>query len=129
MPEIETKPPQTETRTHCPLCDAALDPLNLDECPKCDWVTGYRQRSYGGGVRDRFAVVLSIIPGLGHIYKGHRLLGALLMLGSVFAAFGAVVAGTASAGWGTLLLPLYWAGVMLHVYLLDDLVAQGLPKQ
>ncbi len=129
MPEIETKPPQTETRTHCPLCDTALDPSNPDECPKCDWVTGYRQRTFGGGVRDRFAVVLSLIPGLGHIYKGHRLLGALLMLGSVFAAFGAVVAGTASAGWGTLLLPLYWAGVMLHVYLLDDLVARGLPKQ
>ena len=129
MPAIETKPLQTETRSHCPLCAAALDPLNRDECPKCDWVVGYRQRSYGGSARDRFAVVLSVIPGLGHIYKGHRLLGALLMLGSVFAAFAAVLAGTASAGWGTLLLPIYWAGVMLHVFLLDDLVAKGLPKQ
>ena len=86
---------------------------------------GYRQREvFGGGTfRDRAAVMLSIVPGLGHIYKGHRLLGALLMLGSVFAACAALLAGFASAGWGTLLLPLYWAGVMLHVYWLEDKAA------
>jgi hypothetical protein len=124
MPEIETNPRPTETRTHCPLCDVPLDPNNPDECPKCDWVRGYRQREAGGGTfRDRAAVMLSIVPGLGHIYKGHRLLGALLMLGSVFAACAALLAGFASAGWGALLLPLYWAGVMLHVYWLEDLAA------
>ncbi len=72
-------------------------------------------------MRDRFSVVLSVVPGLGHIYKGHRLLGAILMLGSVFAFFAAFLAGTASAGWGMLLMPLYWIGVMMHAYWLEDL--------
>ena len=127
MPTTNANPPLIETRT-CPLCGAALSPDNLNECPKCDWVRADEVHPLAG-FRDRVSVFLSVAPGLGHIYKGHRLLGALLMLGSVFAAFAAVLAGTASAGWGTLLLPIYWAGVMLHVYLLDDLVAQGLPKQ
>jgi hypothetical protein len=65
-------------------------------------------------------VWLSVLPGLGHICKGHRLLGALLMLGSGFAVFAALLAGFASAGWGLLLLPLYCGGVMLHVYWADD---------
>jgi hypothetical protein len=123
MPQIETKPPQTEPRTHCPLCDAPLDPQTPDECPKCDWVTGYRRRTYGGTARDRASVLLSVIPGLGHMYKGHRLLGMLLMMGSCFAGAAALLAGTASAGWGVLLLPLYWIGVMLHVYFLEDIIA------
>ena len=53
MAAIETNPPQTETRTHCPLCDTALDPQNPNECPKCDWVPGYRRRTYGGTQRDK----------------------------------------------------------------------------
>jgi hypothetical protein len=48
------------------------------------------------------------------------MLGALLMVGSAFALLACMVAATASAGWGLLLLPLYWAGVMMHVYWLDD---------
>jgi hypothetical protein len=112
--------PQTETRSACPLCDAPLDPKNPNECPKCDWVLGYRSRQTNGTFRDRVALFLSVVPGLGHIYKGHHLLGAILMLGSAFAIFGCIVAATASAGWGLLLLPLYWAGVMLHVYWLED---------
>lgn len=124
MPLPDANSPVTATRTHCPLCDAPLDPVHPDECPKCDWVVGYRSRSTGGTKRDQIALVLSVIPGLGHIYKGHRLLGAVLMLGTFFAVFGAVVAATATALWGLLLLPLYWAGVMLHVYWLEDLVLQ-----
>ena len=117
MPTTNANPPLTETRT-CPLCGAALSPDNLNECPKCDWVrdTGGSQ----GTGRDLTAVCFSVIPGFGHIYKGHRLLGAILMLGSVFAVFAAMLAGFASAGWGLLLLPLYWGAVMLHVYWTDD---------
>ncbi len=104
----------------CPLCNVPLDLTNPNACTKCDWVFDTEQRSPNAGFRDRVAVCLSVIPGLGHMYKGHRLLGALLMLGSGFALFACVVAATASAGWGLLLLPLYWAGVMMHVYWLDD---------
>ena len=117
MPTTNANPPLTETRT-CPLCGTALSPDNLSECPKCDWVreSGAPQ----GTGRDLTAVCFSVIPGFGHIYKGHRLLGAILMLGSVFAGFAAMLAGFASAGWGLLLLPLYWGAVMLHVYWTDD---------
>ena len=117
MPTTNANPPLTDTRT-CPLCGTALSPDNLNECPKCDWVRDAGSRQGTG--RDVTAVCFSVIPGFGHIYKGHRLLGAILMLGSVFAVFAAMLAGFASAGWGLLLLPLYWGAVMLHVYWTDD---------
>ena len=120
MPTIETKPSVTQLAA-CPLCDTPLEASNPTECPKCDWHVGYEHDPESlGTVRDVAAVVMSVIPGLGHIYKGHRLSGALYMLGAVFAIFAAAVASTATAGFGLLLLPLYWAGVMLQVYWLED---------
>ena len=119
MPTTNANPPLTDTRA-CPLCGTALSPDNLNECPKCDWVRGYRSHETAGTFRDRVAVCLSCVPGLGHFYKGHRLLGAILLLGSGFAIFACIVAATASAGWGLLLLPLYWVGVMMHAYWLED---------
>jgi hypothetical protein len=125
MPTIEAKPSVTQLST-CPLCDTPLDASNPTECPKCDWHVGYDRKSEEtlGNVRDVAAVVMSVIPGLGHIYKGYRMTGALYMLGAVFALFAAVVASTATAGFGLLLLPLYWAGVMLQVYWLEDRVVK-----
>jgi hypothetical protein len=127
MPTIEAKPVTTQVSA-CPLCDTPLDPANPTECPRCDWHVGYKSEPEEGvgNVRDIAAVVMSVIPGLGHIYKGYRLTGALYMLGALFAIFAAGVASTATAGFGLLLLPLYWAGVMLQVYWLDDrAVAKG----
>ncbi|MEA3211850.1 MAG: hypothetical protein QOE70_4907 [Chthoniobacter sp.] len=111
----------TQTRT-CPLCDTPLDENKPAECPKCDWHVGYREENLGSG-RDVAAVLMSVIPGLGHIYKGHRMTGALYMLGAVFALVACSVAATFTAGFGLLLLPLYWAGVMLQVFWLEDRVA------
>jgi hypothetical protein len=128
MPSTEANPPLTAT-AQCPLCGAPLDPNNLTECPKCDWVAKPSQPQAGADFRDKVAVCLSVIPGLGHIYKGQRLLGALFIIGSVFAGFASLLAGFASAGWGTLLLPLYWFGVMLHAFFADDLVAQQHAKK
>ena len=118
MPTIESV--VTSTRT-CPLCDAPLDQNNPTECTRCDWHVGYEPKpeESRGNVRDT-AVVMSVVPGLGHIYKGYRLTGALYMLGAFFAVCAAVVASTATAGFGLLLLPLYWAGVMMQVYWLED---------
>ena len=123
MPPTEAKPSVTQAST-CPLCDTPLDPSNPTECPKCDWHVGYRNERAQpvGNVRDVVAVVLSVVPGLGHIYKGHRTTGILYLIGSVFAFAFCFLAGAASAGWGLLLMPLYWAGVMLQVYFLEDLV-------
>jgi hypothetical protein len=78
MPSIDADSKVTETRT-CPLCDTPLDPQNPNECPKCDWTLGYRRRQATpiGNKRDAASVLLSAVPGLGHIYKGHTLTGLL----------------------------------------------------
>lgn len=120
MPTIEANPPVTAA-AHCPLCDAPLDPNHPEACTKCDWVApGHAENSPGGSIRDKIAVCLSIVPGLGHIYKGYKMTGVLYMIGSVFAFAFCFLAGAASAGWGLLLMPLYWAGVMMQVYWLED---------
>jgi len=125
MPTIEANPSRTQPH-NCPLCDAPLPLDSLDACTKCDWVTSRtKPPQAGAGFRDRVSVALSVIPGLGHIYKGHRLTGALYMLGACFAIFAAIVASTATAGFGILLLPLYWLGVMLQVFFLEDLAVAG----
>jgi hypothetical protein len=127
MPTTEATPPITaptragQAPAQCPLCHAALNPEHPDACPKCDWVGPTHPGHHRSGtLRDRIAVVLSIVPGLGHFYKGHKLSGALYFIGSIFAFAFCFLAGAASAGWGLLLLPLYWFGVMLQVYWLED---------
>jgi hypothetical protein len=115
------------TAAHCPLCDAPLNPEHPDACPKCDWVAQSRDpHHHVGTVRDRIAVCLTVVPGLGHYYKGHRLTGVLYFIGSIFAFAFCFLAGAASAGWGLLLLPLYWVGIMFQVYWLED---RGLKKE
>src|SRR5688572_10044141 len=120
MPTTEANAPLTNAPT-CPLCSAPLAPESPNACSRCDWVAAPGTDHIGGSFRDRVAVALSVIPGLGHLYKGHRLTGALYMLGAGFAIFAAIVASTATAGFGILLLPLYWLGIMLQVYFLEDL--------
>src|SRR5258708_3267450 len=67
----------------------------------------------------------NLIPGLGHIYKGHRVMGALILfLITPTAIAFAILAAIASAGWGILMLIPYWGAVMLHVWAIDDRVTQ-----
>ena len=129
MPTTEANPSTATTTRTCPLCGAALDPENPNACTQCDWVAKPEGHHAGGTVRDKIAVCLSVVPGLGHIYKGHRLTGALYMLGAAFAVFAAVVASTATAGFGILLLPLYWLGIMLQVFFVEDLVLAQAKKK
>ena len=69
------------------------------------------------------AMLLSIIPGLGHIYKGHRLTGAILLLiVTPLALAFSLLAGFASAGWGLLMFIPYWIAVMIHVWGIEDRV-------
>ena len=65
-------------------------------------------------------MLLSVIPGLGHIYKGHFAVGVLLFFGGVLAVFAAAVAATATMGLGLFFIPMYWVAVMLQVYWLRD---------
>jgi len=121
MPTIEADS-KTTNEHKCPLCDTPLDPASPNECPRCDWVLGYRRRQASplGTQRDAISVALSVVPGLGHLYKGHYLSGMLLMAGGVFAIFACGLIATATMGFGLLLLPLYWFGIMMQVYWLED---------
>src|SRR5690349_19943176 len=117
MPTVDADSNVTETRT-CPLCDTPLDPANPNECTKCDWTLGYRRRTPAAVAtqRDTAAMLQSVVPGLGHIYKGHIVLGLLLMAGGFFAIVACSLAVTATMCLGLLLIPVYWAGVMMHAY-------------
>ncbi len=123
MTTIET-PTEVTTLKDCPLCGAPLDAANPVECTQCDWVAGYRQRQQKAlnprVGRDRAAAVMSVIPGLGHIYKGHRLLGAALMAGTLLIVFFCCATVSATVGAVLLLIPVYWSAVMLHAFWAED---------
>jgi hypothetical protein len=115
-------PQEKNAVARCPLCDAPLLE-NPNECSKCDWVKGYRHRSIGTNPVDVTACLLSIVPGAGHFYKGHKVMPWLYLAGAVLALFWCAIAATATAGLGLLMLPLYWAWVMTHAYWIEDLNA------
>jgi apolipoprotein N-acyltransferase len=76
-----------------------------------------------GQASDMVAVMLSILPGLGHIYKGYRLIGLLLIFfGTPMAVGLALLIATGTAGFGFFLLPIYWIAVMVHVWAIPDRV-------
>jgi hypothetical protein len=78
-----------------------------------------------GKASDAIAVLLSVLPGLGHIYKGHKLIGMLLIfVGTPMAVGLAALIATGTAGFGVALLPVYWLGVMVHVYAIKDRVCR-----
>ena len=80
-----------------------------------------------GHASDLVAVTLSIVPGLGHIYKGYRLIGLLLIFAGTPMAVGlALLIATGTAGFGFFLLPIYWIAVMVHVWAIPDQVLPAL---
>jgi hypothetical protein len=79
-----------------------------------------------GQASDMVAVALSVVPGLGHIYKGYRVIGLLLIfIGTPMALGLALLIATGTAGFGFFLLPIYWIAVMVHVWAIPDRVAPG----
>ena len=105
----------------CPYCGTIL-PANATHCTNCDW-TLEATKPAEPKASDAMAILLSIIPGLGHIYKGHRVMGAFIMfLITPLALTFAIIAAVASAGWGILTLIPYWGAVMLHAWAVDDRV-------
>lgn len=115
------EPAEEADKMPCPYCGHLL-PKDAEACDQCDWTRADTQTAEGKA-SDAVAVMLSVIPGLGHIYKGHRLVGALLMLAGTPMAVGiALLAATGTAGFALLLLPLYWFAVMFHVWGIDDRV-------
>lgn len=76
-----------------------------------------------GKASDAIAVMLSVVPGLGHIYKGHKFIGMLLVfVGTPMAVGLALLIAIGTAGFGIALLPVYWIAVMVHVYAVQDRV-------
>ena len=118
--EYTDAPTEIAQITTCPQCGRHI-PAEAATCEHCGW---QRQgETAEGKASDAFAVVLGVIPGLGHIYKGHRVVGAviLLIVTPIAFVFG-VLAAIASAGFGIGLLVFYWIGVMIHAWAIDDRV-------
>lgn len=72
--------------------------------------------------RDKVAIVLSVLPGLGHLYKHHYLAGfGILTLGNVLMVFIAVLASLGSFGISLFIVPAVWfAGVAYSAYMASD---------
>jgi hypothetical protein len=126
MSTTET-PAQKSEVTRCPLCDAPLE--SPDKCSKCDWVKDYPDpdhRHHANPV-DLTACLFSLVPGLGHYYKGHKALALFYGAGALLAMFWCSLAATATMGLGLLMLPIYWAWVMTHAYWIEDLKTKERP--
>jgi len=109
-----------EDKMPCPYCGHLL-PKDAESCDRCDWTRGATQTAEGKA-SDAVAVLFSIIPGLGHIYKGHIFAGFLWMAGAIPVGIFILLAAFASAGWGLGLFFFYLGAVMLHAYAVDDRV-------
>jgi hypothetical protein len=72
--------------------------------------------------RNKLAAVLSVVPGLGHLYKHHYLAGfGILTCGNILVGFiaGLMVFGT--FGLSVILVPVAWvAGVAYSAYMASD---------
>jgi len=107
---------------NCPLCGHVL-PKAAESCDRCDWVRSPDTVTAEGKASDLVAVMLSVVPGLGHVYKGYKLLGLLFVIGAFGAILLGALAATATAGFGLALIPIYWFAVMFHVYGVEDKIA------
>jgi hypothetical protein len=114
--------PVSADTMRCPYCGTLL-PKDAAACNRCDW-TREATTPAEPKASDAMAILLSIIPGLGHIYKGHKVTGALLLflVTPVAVVFG-LLAAFASAGFGIGILVFYWIGVMIHVWGIEDRVS------
>lgn len=70
--------------------------------------------------RNVIAVISSIIPGLGHIYKGQYRMGAGLIIISPFFIWVALIMGFATAGIGLLIPLFYIMAIGWHAYNVED---------
>ena len=72
--------------------------------------------------RNKIAAVMSVIPGLGHLYKHHYLAGfGLLVIGNVLVGFISVLASLGTFGLSLIFVPAIWvAGVAYSAYMASD---------
>lgn len=119
------EPPVSADTMECPLCGHIL-PKDAQRCDRCDWRRHNETVTAEPQASDAIAALLSIVPGLGHVYKGHKMIGLLfIFIISPLVFFFALLAAIASAGFGFGLFFLYWAGVAIHAYAAEDKVTPG----
>lgn len=98
----------------CPLCDTELPP-GATSCTRCDWVRDPDLPPLDRG--DWIAAAMSVVPGLGHVYKGHLLPGVLVLcvIGPIYLALVLIlVPGTLGV---SLILPaIFVAFVAVHAF-------------
>jgi hypothetical protein len=72
--------------------------------------------------RDRLAMALSVIPGLGHLYKHHYIAGfGILTAGNVLIGFISVLMALGTLGLSMILVPAAWvAGIAYAAYKAPD---------
>jgi len=72
--------------------------------------------------RNKIAALLSIVPGLGHLYKHHHLAGfGIMTVGNVMMVFIALWLSLATLGPSLIVVPALWfAGVAYSAYLASD---------
>ena len=74
------------------------------------------------GAENRIAALLSIVPGLGHFYKGHLGAGLIWMFfGMPLAVWIGILLGLATAGVGLLFPIACWVGLAVDAYYERDL--------
>lgn len=107
----------------CPLCRTEL-PNDAQKCTRCDWVREapvQEQHVTDRRTRDWAAMWLSLVPGLGHLYKGHIVLG-----GAIFFVIGPLVLALslsvlpATLGVSIVIPLVFLAAVMMHAYEIPD---------
>ena len=78
-------------------------------------------RSWHGVDRDKMAALLSIVPGLGHLYKHHYFSGfGILIGGNILVGFVSVLMMLGTFGLSLLLIPAYIAGMAAAAHKLPD---------
>lgn len=72
--------------------------------------------------RNKLAAAMSVLPGLGHLYKHHYLQGfGLLLLGNIIVVFIAGLMALGTFGLSLVVVPFVWvAGVGYSAYLATD---------
>jgi hypothetical protein len=117
--------PQTAETMACPLCGHTL-PRDAESCDRCDWTRHNEAIPTEPKASDAIAALLSVVPGLGHVYKGQKLIGLLfIFIVTPLVAFFSFLAAIASAGFGFGIFFLYWIGVAIHAYAAEDQVPSG----
>lgn len=111
----------------CPYCQTEL-PDHATECTHCDWVRDSTIEELQS--ENWLAAMLSFVPGLGHLYKGHLVSGVLLLCvgGPAFLLFVMLLA-PQTFGLSLLLPGVFIAATAFHAFHLPDVRVHPGPRE